>query len=105
MDYRDLNDSMEIYTNTEEKKTEIEIVKYLNNLGIRTKTDPLQKEQEYWRRKKLETQKKMLSILCLTESTQSLILNEYASKLLHHRVSQSFFETRMINNTPTMIIE
>ncbi|CAD8190325.1 unnamed protein product [Paramecium pentaurelia] len=105
MNFRELNDSIEIYFNTEEKKTEIEIIKYLNNMGIQTKTDPLQKEQEYWRRKKLETQKKMLSILCLTESTQSLTLNEYASKLLHHRVSQSSFEARMINNTSTMIIE
>lgn len=44
MNFRDLNDSIEIYTNTEELKREIEIVKYLNNLGIQTKTDPLLKE-------------------------------------------------------------
>ncbi|CAD8120872.1 unnamed protein product [Paramecium sonneborni] len=102
---RELNDSIEIYSNTEEKKTEREIVKYLNNLGIQTKTDPVLKEQEYWRMKRLETQKKMLSILCLTEPTQSLTLNGYASKLLHQRVSQSFLEAQLINNTSTVVIE
>ncbi|CAD8187129.1 unnamed protein product [Paramecium octaurelia] len=105
MNIRELNDSIEIQLNTEEKKTEIQIVKYLHNLGIQTKTDPLLKEQEYWRTKRMETQKKMLSILCLTESTQSLTLNGYASKLLHQRVSQTLLETRLINNTSTMIIE
>lgn len=34
MNLRELNDSIEIYSNTEEKNIEIEIVKYLNNLGI-----------------------------------------------------------------------
>ncbi|CAD8106775.1 unnamed protein product [Paramecium sonneborni] len=102
---RELNDSIELYSNTEEKKTEMGIVKYLHNLGIQTKTDPLLKEQEYWRMKRLETQQKMLSILCLTESNQSLTLNVYASKLLHQRVSQSFLETQLINNNSTMVIE
>ncbi|CAD8198899.1 unnamed protein product [Paramecium pentaurelia] len=105
MNLKELNDSIEIQLNTEEKKTEIEIVKYLKQLGIQTKTDPLFKEQEYWRTKRLETQKKMLSILCLTESTQTLTLNGYASKLLHQRVSQSFLESQLINNTSTMVIE
>lgn len=34
MNLRELDDSIEIKLNTEEKKTEIEIVKYLHKLGI-----------------------------------------------------------------------
>lgn len=34
MNIGELNDTLEIYSNTEEKNIEIEIVKYLNNLGI-----------------------------------------------------------------------
>ena len=41
---KELNDSIEYYLDSKEHKVEADIVKYLNNLGVKTKTDPLIKE-------------------------------------------------------------
>ncbi|CAD8212546.1 unnamed protein product [Paramecium octaurelia] len=82
----ELNDSIDLYMDSKINAIEIRIVKYLHGMGIQTKTDPGQKEQQYWSSKRLESNKK----LELFWSDSNLPMNSPLIRLLKSRQSQTF---------------
>ncbi|CAD8122388.1 unnamed protein product [Paramecium sonneborni] len=82
----ELNDSIDLYMDSKISEVEIRIVKYLHGMGIQTKTDPGQKEQQYWNSKRLESNKKLEQFW----SGSNLPMNSSLTRLLKSRQSQTF---------------
>ncbi|CAD8110447.1 unnamed protein product [Paramecium primaurelia] len=80
----ELNDSIEYYIDQKVYQTELEIVKYLHGLGVRTKTDPLIKEQQYWKERK---QKSQLLLETIINSQERVILNSSVGRLMRKNVT------------------
>ncbi|CAD8111289.1 unnamed protein product [Paramecium primaurelia] len=99
MSTTDLNDSIEYYIDQKEYQTEVEIVRYLHNLGVQTKTDPLIKEQLYWKEKKLRSQNIILDTLGNT--ADKLVLNPSVNRLLRKNVTQK----RLRSNSPLLLLD
>ncbi|CAD8208775.1 unnamed protein product [Paramecium pentaurelia] len=99
MSTTDLNDSIEYYIDQKEYQTEVEIVRYLHNLGVQTKTDPLIKEQQYWKEKKLRSQNIILDTLGNT--ADKLVLNPSVNRLLRKNVTQK----RLRSNSPLLLLD
>ncbi|CAD8157710.1 unnamed protein product [Paramecium octaurelia] len=81
----ELNDSIEYYMDQKDYQTEVEIVKYLHGLGVQTKTDPLIKEQQYWKERKQKSQIMSESII---NSSERLVLNPTVNRLMRKNVIQ-----------------
>ncbi|CAD8213356.1 unnamed protein product [Paramecium octaurelia] len=80
----ELNDSIEYYMDQKDYQTEVEIVKYLHGLGVRTKTDPLIKEQEYWKERK---QKSQILLETMSNTQERGVLNSSVGRLLRKNVT------------------
>ncbi|CAK66117.1 unnamed protein product (macronuclear) [Paramecium tetraurelia] len=80
----ELNDSIEYYMDQKDYQTEVEIVKYLHSLGVRTKTDPLIKEQEYWKERK---QKSQILLETMINTQERGVLNSSVGRLLRKNVT------------------
>ncbi|CAD8111927.1 unnamed protein product [Paramecium sonneborni] len=82
----ELNDSIDLYIESKISEVEIKIVKYLHGMGVQTKTDPGQKEQQYWNSKRHESNKKLEQFW----SSNNLSMNSSLTRLLKSRQSQTF---------------
>ncbi|CAD8123243.1 unnamed protein product [Paramecium sonneborni] len=80
----ELNDSIEYYIDQKDYKTEVEIVRYLNSLGVRTKTDPLIKEHKYWKERKEKSQILLESMM--NSSSERLVLNPSVNRLMRKSI-------------------
>ncbi|CAD8121420.1 unnamed protein product [Paramecium sonneborni] len=81
----ELNDSIEYYMDQKDYQTEVEIVRYLHSLGVRTKTDPLIKEQQYWKERK---EKSYILLENIMNSSERLVLNPSVNRLMRKSVTQ-----------------
>ncbi|CAD8126324.1 unnamed protein product [Paramecium sonneborni] len=99
MSTTDLNDSIEYHIDQKEYQTEVEIVKYLNNLGVKTKTDPQIKEQQYWKERKQKSQKIILDTNVST--AEGIVLNPSVNRLLRKNVTQKIIRS----NSPLFLVD
>ncbi|CAK68219.1 unnamed protein product (macronuclear) [Paramecium tetraurelia] len=99
MSTTDLNDSIEYYIDQKEYQTELEIVRYLHNLGVQTKTDPQIKEQQYWKEKRQRSQNIILDTI--GNSADKIVLNPSVNRLLRKNVSQK----RLRSNSPIFLLD
>ncbi|CAD8121637.1 unnamed protein product [Paramecium sonneborni] len=79
----ELNDSIDLRIDTKINEMERQIVKYLQSMGIQTKTDPKQKELQYWNLRRIESNKKLEEHW----NCQKLSLNSSVNRLLLRRKS------------------
>ncbi|CAD8125831.1 unnamed protein product [Paramecium sonneborni] len=99
MSTTDLNDSIEYYIDQKEYQTEVEIVKYLHNLGVQTKTDPQIKEQQYWKERKQRSQRIILDTNLGT--AEEIVLNPSLNRLLRKNVTQKIIRS----NSPLFLVD
>ncbi|CAD8122606.1 unnamed protein product [Paramecium sonneborni] len=94
----ELNDSIDLYMDSKIKEIEIGIVKYLHSMGIQTKTDPKQKEQQYWNLRRIESNKKLeehwsCPKLSLNSSVSRLLISRQSSVIQYFNKSGSSLQT------------
>ncbi|CAD8104203.1 unnamed protein product [Paramecium primaurelia] len=79
----ELNNSIDLQFDSKVSLQERQIVKYLHEMGIQTKTDPVLKEQQYWNQRRIESNKKLEEF----QSCSQLSFNSCVLKLLNRRES------------------
>ncbi|CAD8200724.1 unnamed protein product [Paramecium pentaurelia] len=79
----ELNNSIDLQFDSKVSLKERQIVKYLHEMGIQTKTDPVLKEQQYWNQRRIESNKKLEEF----QRCPQLSFNSCVLRLLNRRES------------------